>query len=112
MGMPPEDYAKRLLEDELALQREAEKMTFAEIMAPVRQDAGTVEEAEIVKLVDKARTAHYRGEGRTEQKEITLPDSSLRLVVRTRMCCSPVWRPNHRHPRRLLMPSRLETPSR
>ena len=68
MGMAPEDYAKRLLEDGLALQNESEKMTFAEIMAPVRQAAGTVEEAEIVKLVDRARNAHHRCGGRASKK--------------------------------------------
>ena len=55
MGVPPADYARQLVEDGLALQREAEEMTFGAIMGPVRKAAGTVDEAEIVKLVDKSR---------------------------------------------------------
>ena len=60
MGVPPEAYAKQLVEDGLALGREAEAMTFAEIMGPVRKTAGKVDEAEIVKLVEKARSDHHR----------------------------------------------------
>jgi hypothetical protein len=60
MGVPPEDYAKRLVEDGLAFQREAENASFAEIMEPVRKAAGTVGEVEIVKLVEKARTDYHR----------------------------------------------------
>ena len=32
MGMPPEYYAEQLIEDGLALQREAEERSFAEII--------------------------------------------------------------------------------
>jgi hypothetical protein len=39
---------------------EAEAKSFAQIMAPVRKAAGTVDEAEIVKLVEKARADFYR----------------------------------------------------
>jgi hypothetical protein len=56
MGVPPQDYAKRLIEDALALQREAEEKNFSQIMQPVRQRAGLVDEAEITRLVEKART--------------------------------------------------------
>ncbi|HEX4124121.1 MAG TPA: hypothetical protein VHY37_05285, partial [Tepidisphaeraceae bacterium] len=55
LGMPPEDYAKHIVEDGLALEREAEKTSFAEIMGPVRRAAGVVGEAEIVRLVGGAR---------------------------------------------------------
>lgn len=58
LGVPPEDYARQLIEDGLALQREAESMTIGQIMAPVRQAAGTVDDAEIVRLVESARTDH------------------------------------------------------
>lgn len=68
MRMPPEDYAKRLVEDGLALQREAEEMTFAQIMGPVREAAGTVDDVEIVKLVKKARTDHHRGTARGKKR--------------------------------------------
>ncbi|HEY2588619.1 MAG TPA: hypothetical protein VGI81_22950 [Tepidisphaeraceae bacterium] len=54
-----EDYARQLIEDGLSLEREAESMTIAEIMAPVRKAAGAVDEAEIVRLVEAARNDHH-----------------------------------------------------
>jgi uncharacterized membrane protein len=60
MGVSPEDYAKWLVEDGVAFQREAENKSFAEIMEPVRKASGTVDEAEIVKLVEKSRSDCYR----------------------------------------------------
>jgi hypothetical protein len=60
LGLTPERYAKKLVEDGLALEREAETKTFAEIMAPVRTAAGPIDEAELLRLVDKARTEHHR----------------------------------------------------
>jgi hypothetical protein len=60
-GIPPADYAKRLIEDGLALEREAEEQSFAQIMGPVREAAGAVDEAEIVRLVDGARTEYHAG---------------------------------------------------
>ncbi|MGD0767757.1 MAG: hypothetical protein ABSB42_06120 [Tepidisphaeraceae bacterium] len=68
MGVPPEHYAKRLVEDGLAFQREAEESTFAEIMGPVRQAAGKVDDAEIVKLVDKTRSIHHGSNGRGKMR--------------------------------------------
>jgi hypothetical protein len=68
IGVPPEDYAKRLVEDALSLQREAEEKSFSDIMKPVRKAAGTVNDAEIVKLVEKARTDHRRGNGRGKKR--------------------------------------------
>ena len=59
LGVAPEDYAAQLVEDGLALQREAESTTTAELMAPVRKAAGKVDEGEIVRLVDRARRDHY-----------------------------------------------------
>jgi hypothetical protein len=67
MGVPPEDYAKRLVEDGLAFQREAENTSFAQIMKPVRKASGTVDEAEIVKLVEKARSDYHRSAGRKKK---------------------------------------------
>ena len=58
-GIKPEIYAKELIEDALSLQREAERSSFAEIMAPVRNAAGSVDDAEIVALVERARAAHH-----------------------------------------------------
>jgi hypothetical protein len=56
LGIEPGDYAKKLIEDGLAFQREAEGSSFAEIMQPVRDAAGTVDDTEIIKLVETART--------------------------------------------------------
>lgn len=56
MGIDPGDYAKQLIEDGLALQREAEASSFAEIMGPVRDGSGNVKDAEITRLVEVARS--------------------------------------------------------
>jgi hypothetical protein len=68
MGVPPEDYARQLVEDALALQRQAESMTIAEIMAPVRKAAGNVDETEIVQLVEKARVDYHRNAARGKKR--------------------------------------------
>lgn len=69
MGVPPEDYARKLVEDGLALQEEAESMSVAQIMAPVRKAAGTVvDEREIVTLVEKARSDHHRVAARGKRR--------------------------------------------
>ena len=60
LGIDPGDYAKRLIEDGLALQREAEESSFAQIMRPVREAAGNVDDAQIIELVEKARAQHHR----------------------------------------------------
>ena len=59
LGIGPGDYAKKLIEEALAFQREAEESSFAEIMRPVREVGGTVNDVEIVKLVEIARTKHH-----------------------------------------------------
>jgi hypothetical protein len=59
MGIEPGDYAKLLIEDGLALQREAEESSFAEIMDSVRNAAGHLSDAEITKLVEAARADHH-----------------------------------------------------
>jgi hypothetical protein len=59
IGIGPGDYAKRLIEDGLAFQREAEESSFAQIMKPVRDAAGKVEDAEILRLVETARTERH-----------------------------------------------------
>lgn len=68
IGMLPEDYAKRIVEDALSLQREAEEKSFSDVMKPVRKAAGPVDDAEIVKLVEKARTNHRRNNGRGKKR--------------------------------------------
>jgi hypothetical protein len=60
VGLPPEDYAKRLVENGLAAMRQAASMTLAEIMKPVRRAAEAVSESEIMELVDRARSDHHR----------------------------------------------------
>jgi hypothetical protein len=63
IGITPEDYARQLVEDALDLQRQAESKSFAEIMEPVRQAAGDVDESEITRLVDRARGPRRRRGG-------------------------------------------------
>jgi hypothetical protein len=60
LGLTPEDLARQLIEDGLALLRKAETTPLAEIMAPVRRAAGRVDETEIIRLVDKARPGPRR----------------------------------------------------
>ena len=59
MGLEPGAYAKRLIEEGLAFQRDAEKSSFAEIMTPVRNAGGDLADAEIMKLVELARADHH-----------------------------------------------------
>jgi hypothetical protein len=63
IGVTPEEYAKQLVEDGLALQQEAESMSIAQIMGAVRKGAGAVDETEVIKLVGKARTSRRRNTG-------------------------------------------------
>ena len=67
-GLSPEEYARQLIEDALALQQEAEAMSIEHIMAPVRQASGIVDEAEILNLVDKARNDYHGGTGLSEKR--------------------------------------------
>ena len=59
IGVAPEDYATGLIEEGLALQRQAESMSLAQIMKPVRRAAGSVSESEIVHLVNRARSDQH-----------------------------------------------------
>ena len=59
LGIEPQEYAKRLVEEALAFQREAEASSFAQIMGPVRDAAGDVNDAEIIELVENARSSHH-----------------------------------------------------
>jgi hypothetical protein len=56
LGMTPQQYVEQLIEEDLALDRKARSTTFAELMGPGRE----VDEAELDKLVDAARTRHHR----------------------------------------------------
>ncbi len=67
IGIGPGDYAKRLIEDGLAFQREAEESSFAKIMKPVRNATGEVEDAEILDLVETVRAERHAA-GRRKRK--------------------------------------------
>ena len=56
LGMTPERYVQTLIEEDLALDRKARSTTFAELMGPGRE----VDEAELDRLVDAARTRHHK----------------------------------------------------
>ena len=55
LGMTPGRYIQSLIEQDLALDRRARTTTFAELMGPGRE----VDEAELDRIVDEARTRHH-----------------------------------------------------
>jgi hypothetical protein len=63
LGFEPGEYAIRLIDFALRLEDQAETQGFGQIMRPVRLASGEVSEAEIVKLVTKARTNGRRAKG-------------------------------------------------
>jgi hypothetical protein len=56
LGMTPQRYVCRLIEEDLALDRKAITTTFTELMGPGRD----VDEQELDRLVDEARTRHHQ----------------------------------------------------
>ena len=56
LGLTPERYVRLLIEEDLALDRKARTTTFAELMGPGHD----VDDAELDRLVDEARTRHHR----------------------------------------------------
>jgi hypothetical protein len=60
LGMAPQRYVRQLIEDDLALDRKARSTTLAELMGPGRE----VDEQELDRLVDAARTRHHRRSAR------------------------------------------------
>lgn len=62
LGVSPERYLRELVQEDLALDRKARTTTLAELMGPGRD----VDEAELDKLVDAARTRHHQ---RTSKKK-------------------------------------------
>ena len=68
LGIAPEDYARSIIEDSLAMRREAEASTFADIMKPVRKASGQVDDSEIIKLVERARGDHHRRLNRAKKR--------------------------------------------
>ena len=59
LGMTPQRYARELIEEGLAMEREARTKSFDEILVPLRRSAGEIDEAELDRLVDRARTRHH-----------------------------------------------------
>ncbi len=60
LGLTPEKYLRRLVEEDLAISHEARTKTFAEIMGP----GGEVDEEEVDRLVEKAKARHHERTGR------------------------------------------------
>jgi hypothetical protein len=56
LGMTPQRYVRELVEKDLALDRKARTTTLAELMGPGRD----VDEPELDRLVEAARTRHHR----------------------------------------------------
>jgi hypothetical protein len=56
LGVTPEQYLRRLVEEDLAIARDARSKTFEELMGPGRQ----VDEDELDNLVEQARDEHHR----------------------------------------------------
>jgi hypothetical protein len=56
LGMTPERYVKHLVEENLAIAREARTKTFAELSEPGRK----IDEAELDKLVEESKIRHHR----------------------------------------------------
>jgi ABC-type uncharacterized transport system ATPase subunit len=56
LGMTPARYVQHLVDEDLAISRDAKKKTFAEIMGPGRE----ADEREIDALVEKAIAKYHR----------------------------------------------------
>lgn len=56
LKLTPAAYVKRLVEEDLALDREAKSRSLAEVFGPGRH----VDEQELDRLVDEARSRHYQ----------------------------------------------------
>jgi len=56
LGMTPERYVRHLVEEDLAISKEAKTKTFDELMGPGRK----VDEREIDRLVEAAKTKYHQ----------------------------------------------------
>ncbi|HVT81965.1 MAG TPA: hypothetical protein VHM90_15075 [Phycisphaerae bacterium] len=56
LGLTPEKYIKKLVEQDLAISHAARTKSFQELLGPGTE----VDDAELDQLIDKARTAHHR----------------------------------------------------
>jgi hypothetical protein len=56
LGVTPEQYLRQLVEEDLAIARDARSKTFEQLMGPGRE----VAEDELDELVEQAREEHHR----------------------------------------------------
>jgi hypothetical protein len=59
LGITPERYVKRLIEDDLALDRKAQRSSLDELALPYAKALKDVSDKELDALVDAARTRHH-----------------------------------------------------
>ena len=60
LGMTPQRDLRHLVEEDLAVSERAKNSSFEELLGPGRE----VDESELDRLVDAARTAHHEAKGR------------------------------------------------
>jgi hypothetical protein len=60
LGTTPEEYIKKLIADDLELDRLAGSKSLRTLSAPIREAFNETSEEEIGKLVDDARRRHHR----------------------------------------------------
>ncbi|HEX4124062.1 MAG TPA: hypothetical protein VHY37_04985 [Tepidisphaeraceae bacterium] len=60
LGMSPQRYIRRLVEEDLAISDRAKKTSFEELLGPGRK----VDEAEVDRLVEAAKVSNYEGKRR------------------------------------------------
>ena len=71
LGTTPERYVKRLVEEDLELDKHAANTTFEELLAPVRaqfKESGMTEE-DLDRLVNDARTRHHQRVSRKSRRK-------------------------------------------
>ena len=61
-GVTPEEYLREIIQDRLAIAREAKTKTFAQLAVPMRRnfERSGMTEADLDALVDRARTRYHR----------------------------------------------------
>ena len=60
MGLSPLDYLKQLIEDDLALDEQAQNTSLQELAAPFRKALKGASDEEIARIVAKARSPRRR----------------------------------------------------
>jgi|GEM_PF-937931 len=69
LGLTPQRYVKQLIEDGLAMEREARERTFDELLAPVRTATDMDEVSDVDALVDRARSRHQANARRSVKRK-------------------------------------------